>query len=219
MPPCAELFAEPRGPALGKRLRIAFSYFIGLGLVDQREQQIAVQHGIRHTVVLGHAEREAGVMLQPRKTERNDRHIIVARASKRLAQQRYVVGCTAAAAGLKQDQRDLVRVVAPRGDRLEKLPDDQNRGITGVVVHIAEPCVDHLLPGGLEQFHFIAVGTEDAADQLKMPRQHGGHQNGVFFFHLLRKGDVGLRLHVTAPFFRRARRSGCAGGCAPRRGW
>ena len=53
-----------------------------------------------------------------------------------LAQQKYVVGGTAAAAGLGDEQRKLIGVILAAFDGGQHLPDDEKRRIAGIVVHV-----------------------------------------------------------------------------------
>ncbi len=68
-----------------------------------------------------------------------------------------VVGGAAAAARLRDEQPDLVQVVAPDFHRGDQLADDQERGIAGVVVDILEPLVHDPPVVGGQHFDMIAV--------------------------------------------------------------
>ena len=106
-----------------------------------RHQQVTVgQRGDRHPQH-GEGDAEAAVLLQPRHAQRDDRDVAVPGLGQRLAQQVYVVGRAAAAAGLRDHQRDLVRVVAAARKRVEELADDQQGGVADVVVDVFQPRV------------------------------------------------------------------------------
>ena len=87
----AELFSEFIRPAVGKRLSVSSMLFVRTALIDKAEQQIPVNNGVKHTVKFRQSQFEAGVILDPRKAERNDGNIPVSGFFQRFAQQRYVI--------------------------------------------------------------------------------------------------------------------------------
>ena len=69
----------------------AYRDFFETNDIDKAEQQIPVNNGVKHTVKFRQSQFEAGVILDPRKAERNDGNIPVSGFFQRFAQQRYVI--------------------------------------------------------------------------------------------------------------------------------
>ena len=204
-------------PSVRAGLGSARLLLVGLGLVHQRHQQIAVEHRAGHRHQLLHADVEARVLLDALEAEGDHRDLGIARLGQGLAQKRHVIRRAAAAAGLEVDQRDLVRVVPAGLQGVDELADHQNRRVAGVVVHVLQPRGRDLRAGLVQQLHLVAVGAQHADDHLEVHGQHRGHEYGVVLLHFLREGNV-IRVHITCPF-PPMRPAGCASGCAPRRGW
>ena len=133
------------------------------------------------------------MLLNARQAEGDHGDILVARLFQGLAQQGDVVGGPAAAAGLELDHGHLVGIVFSRLQRLHQLADDQNGGITGVVVNIAQARFHHLGAFGFQNFHMVAVGLQNGLDHPEVHGQHIGTENGIaLLLHFLGKGDVVL---------------------------
>ena len=98
---------------------------------------------------------------------------------QRFAQQIDVVAGAAAAAGLGDNQRDLIDVVFAGVQRVEKLADDQQRRHAGVVVHVFEALGHDVWAAVGQQLGVIAVEAEHLDDQRKVELQHVGHEDGV----------------------------------------
>ena len=61
-----------------------------------------------------------------------------------------------------------MRIVFPREERVEHLPDHEDRGVAGVVVDVFLSGLRDVRSGGLEQDDPVAVVLEDALHQLEM---------------------------------------------------
>ena len=101
-----------------------------------------------------------------------------------------VVGRAAAAAGLGDQQSHLMQVVLAAFHRVDELADDQQGGITGVVMDVFEALVHDAPMIGGEHLHPEAFGLQDAGHQAKVYGQHGGEEQGIFPLHLLREQEA-----------------------------
>ena len=194
-------------------------------LVGDHHNQITDQKRVRHLHEHGLGQLEAGVALQTGKVQRNDRNEAVAVLFQRLAEQVDIVGRTAAAAGLRQDERDFVNVVFTGLDGIHQLADDQQGGVAGVVVHVAQTLLRDVRTLGVQQLHVVAVVFHQAADESKLHGQHVRYQNLIGFSHFLRELRVGIcgrclrRFAVLQACVPPLRRPACCGyGFLPHRG-
>ena len=111
-----------------------------------------------------------------------------------LADERDVVGGTAAAAGLADNHGRLGQVVPTALDGLHNLARHQNRRIADVIVHVAQTRLDGVMVGRGQQLQVVAGTAEYLFDQVKVDRRHLRAQDGIAFLaHLLGKGHLGPR--------------------------
>ena len=111
---------------------------------------------------------------------------------ERLADKRDVVRGTAAAAGLRDEHRQLVGVVLAGHDRFHDLARDQDGRVADVVVHVLQARVHRPVVHGGQQLHVVAEALEDGHEQLEVVRRHLRGQDGVArVAHLL--GELGAR--------------------------
>ena len=104
-----------------------------------------------------------------------------------------IVGSPAATAGLGNDQGNLVGIVFSGLDGVDELSDDQNGGVTGVIVDVFLSGVDHGTTGIFQHIHLIALPAENTHQHGKVIGEHLGNQEGIFFFHLFcKKKPAGL---------------------------
>ena len=109
-----------------------------------------------------------------------------------LADERDVVGGTAAAAGLADDHGGLGQVVPTALDGLHNLARHQNRRVANVIVHIAQASLDGIVVGRGQQLQVVAGTAEHLFDQVKVDRRHLRAQDGIALVaHLLGKGHLG----------------------------
>src|SRR5699024_8186021 len=66
---------------------------------------------------------------------------------------------------------------------VEVLPDNAERGITGIVVDVLQALVDDGAPLVLQNFYLISVQTHDVPHNIEMTREHIGDENGVRHLH------------------------------------
>ena len=193
------LLCQTGAPLVRECLCRAGNGFVGAALIEQEHDEISVQDGVQSFVQQGERDFEAGHLLQSDRVERDDRYIGVACPDQRLAQQRDVVGGAAAAAGLRQQQGDFVRVVLSALQGGDELPDDQNGRVAGIVVDVLQSGINDraavAVQSDLQRLSLVAEPREHAGHDAEMARQHGGHENGIGLAHFLCKDDT-LRFGV-----------------------
>jgi hypothetical protein len=100
-----------------------------------------------------------------------------------------VVGGPATPSSLCDDQSDLVRVIFSRLNSVDQLANDQNSGVTGIIVNIFLPCVNNGAAGIFQHIHLISLIAKNTDDHGKVIGKHLGDQKGVLLFHFLRKKE------------------------------
>ena len=98
--------------------------------------------------------------------------MLIARFLQGPADEADVVGGPAAAAGLADDDGDLVRVVLAGQDGLHDLAHHHQRRIAGVVVHVLQPHIHGLLVVVGQHLHVVAGGVEGGLQQLEVDGRH-----------------------------------------------
>ena len=183
-----KLTQQLRVPLVHDRLRRARNRLIGLHLIAQQHQHVAVNE--RHEPLHDHPRRDgkAAGALHAGKRERDDRNKVHIHIVQRLAQHPDIVRGAAAAAGLELDERDLMYVVVPALERVELLADGADGGVAHVVVDIFQPHVDDLPALIVQNVQLVAVHPENAAEQVHVHRENVRRQNGVRRLHL--RGEV-----------------------------
>ena len=214
-------------PALDERVGFALFEFVGAGLVGDVHDAVAVDQRRDDLTHERQRQLEAGRALQATHVDGDDRNVRKPGLLERLAQQVDVVAGAAAAAGLRDGERDAVQVVFAGVQRVDELADDQQCGHAGVVVDVLEALALDVRSAVVEHLHVVAVQAQHLFQQGKVELQHVGHEDGVAgLAHFTGKLDM-LAGHGLTPFRRRRqappadrwRRRANAGGCAPRRGW
>ena len=110
---------------------------------------------------------------------------------ERLTNQCNVVGCTAATAGLRNQNRGLGQVVLARKHCLHNLARDQNRWVADVVVDVAKAHVNGALVNRRQQHNVVARTLQQLLYQLKVNWCHLWSQYGVArFLHLFGVADL-----------------------------
>ena len=214
-------------PVINERVRLAFFELIRPGLVGDVHDAVAVDQRRHDLTDERQRELEAGGAFQTAHVDGDDRNLREPGLFERLAQQVDVVAGAAAAAGLRDGERDAVQVVFAGVQRVDELANDQQRGHAGVVVNVLEALALDVRAAVVEHLHVIAVQAQHFFQQGKVEFQHVGHEDGVAgLAHFTGKLDM-LAGHGLTPFRRRCqappadrwRQRASAGGCAPRRGW
>ena len=190
------LLGEVRGDLadqlIHRAVGVALVHDIRTALVVQHHDQVAEQGAVADLDNHRHGQLKArvGVFLQTGEVERDDRNIVISQLEQGFSQQMDVVGRTASAAGLRQHECDLVRIIRAGLQRIDQLSDDEQRRIAGVVVDILQSGLRDLWSLGLENLHVIAEIPHECQNQLDLNRKHIRDQNGVVFFHLFRERNV-----------------------------
>ena len=167
-----ELLAQFGRPLLDHALAGAGFNLIGLYLVIQQHQGVAVDDSRYHLADHRQGDRKTRVVLQAGKVQRDDRDLIKARLMQRFAQQVDIIARTAAATRLCDNQRCAVQVIFAAFEGINELADHQQGGIARIVVHIFEPFLHDARSAGGQQLRFIAIAAEHVHKQLKMDGQH-----------------------------------------------
>ena len=209
-------------PLLLQCRRVTGMDLVGGGLGLQRHQQVAVVDGSQGHADKGQVHGQAVALLQAGEVQAQHGDIAVARLFQCLAQQEDVVGGPAAAAGLGDDEGSVVQVIFAGLQGIQKLADDQQGGIAGVVMDIFQAQLADLAAAVAQQLHLVALVLHSRRQDAEL---HGGHvrdEDGVGLLHILGENGI-VHLHAVMPPLvfhpaRPGRRTGSAGGYAPRQG-
>ena len=125
---------------------VALAVLVGVSLAAQRHQHIAVEDGRDNLAQQRQGQRQTTALFEAREVQRSHRYVAVARLDQRLAQQLDVVGGTAAAARLGDEQRCVVQVILAAVQGVQELADDQQGGVAGVVVDVFQAQLATSLP-------------------------------------------------------------------------
>ena len=101
-----------------------------------------------------------------------------------------VVGGTAAAARLGDEQGRVLEVVLAAVQRIEELADDQQCRIAGVVVDIFQAQLRHSAAAVAKDLALVAVVAQGVFQQAELGDGHVGDEDGVSFLHL--RGEFGV---------------------------
>ena len=159
-------------------------------------QQVPDRDGLNHAVNQGSGEGEARVVLDTLQGSCDDRDASESGILEGLAQQTNVVGGTAHATGLGEEEGGVVQVVFARLQCRDELTNDDDGGETGIVVDHRQAEVD-VLPGSLLQhLDVVTGGAQSCLRDRGLVRGELGHQDGVGRLHVLGEGDpvVGKRM-------------------------
>ena len=132
---------------------------------------------------------------------------------ERLTNQCNIVGCTAATAGLRNQNCGLGQIVLARKHCLHNLARDQNRWVADVVVDVAKAHVNGALVNRRQQHNVVARALQQLLYQLKVDRRHLWSQDGVArFLHLLGVADLLVSCGFCLAVHRRTARRTSASG-------
>ena len=105
---------------------------------------------------------------------------------ERLTNQCNIVGCTAATAGLRNQNCGLGQIVLAGKHCLHNLTRDQDGWVADVVVDVAKAHVNGTLVNRRQQHNVVARTLQQLLYQLKVDRRHLRSQDGIArFLHLL----------------------------------
>ena len=178
-----------RDPLLGHGVGVAPVVLVGVGLAAQGDQHIAVKDRRNDLAQQRHGQRQTAALFQTGEVQRCYGNIAVARLDERLAQQLDVVGRTAAAAGLGDEQRGVVQIVFAAVQCVEKLPDDEQRRVAGVVVDVFQAQLRDLAAAVAEHLGLVALAGQCRLHEPKLSHGHVRNENFMGLYHVL--GKVG----------------------------
>ena len=108
---------------------------------------------------------EAGLLLQTVDVEADDRDVRKAGFFQSLAQQIDIVGGTAAATGLGDNQRSVLQVIFAAFQSIYQLADNQQCRIADIIVNVFQTGFDYLAPGVVQNLGFVATAYECCLQQ------------------------------------------------------
>ena len=155
--------------------------------------EVAQGDGLGHAMDERTGELEPGVVLQALQACRDDGDLRESGILEGLAQQGDVVRRPTHAAGLGEEQRDVVQVVPARLQRRDELPDDDDGGETGIVVDHGQPPFDVVVGRHLEHLDPVAARTQRRLGDGRLVGGQLGDEDGVGLAHLLGEPDRGGR--------------------------
>ena len=177
-----EQFRQLFLPGIQHLLGLALVQLIGTTLVEQGHEHIGIQHGVHHLDAQRRRQLQTGVFFQSGEVQRDHRHVgeLFRHA---LPEQVDIVGRTASAAGLGDEQRRMVYVILAAFQRLHKLSHHQQRRIAGVVMYVFQSLFHDRAGSRLQQHHMIPELFQDADQQMEVNGEHIGCKNGICLFH------------------------------------
>ena len=167
---------------------------VGTNAIQQLHNQVAVQERVNCLdKQIGLEQLESWVVLVKAGSSRdgNDRNLWMTCVFERLTNQCNIVGCTAATAGLRNQNRGLGQIILARKHCLHNLARDQDRWVADVVIDVAKAHVNGALVNRRQQHNVVARTLQQLLYQLKVDRRHLWSQDGVArFLHLLGVADL-----------------------------
>ena len=200
-------FAQQVCPALLQAaVGVAPGDLIGAHLPAHIHHQVAVDDRKDRLPENGKGQLEARVFLHAGEVQGHHGHIVKARPGQCLPEQVEIVGGTAAAAGLGDEQGHLMGIIAATMDGINELADDQNGREAGVVMDVLLPLLQNGMAGGVEHLYLVTGLLQDAFQHGEVIRQHLRGQNGILLCHFLGKKQppgfiVDKLCHITPPPF------------------
>ena len=151
--------AKTRDPAIHHAVGGTLFVLVRGHLIAQRTQHIAVEDAGDALARQRKGHLEAAVLFQTGKVQACHRDLRVTGLDQRLAQQMDVVGGAAAAAGLGDQQGGVLQIILAAVQRIQKLADDQQRRVAGIVMHILQPQLCHGTAAVAQQFTLVALAA------------------------------------------------------------
>ncbi|MPM86649.1 hypothetical protein SDC9_133739 [bioreactor metagenome] len=108
-----------------------------------------------------------------------------------------IVGRAAAPAGLCDDESRVVQIVFSGIQRVQKLTDDQQRRIAGVVVDVFQSVFRHLRTAVAQKLTGIALILHGGGQNSELNGSHAGNQYLMGLFHFRGKFRI-IHLHGSA---------------------
>ena len=214
----ADFIAENVQPLVLQPLRSPSFQLIGLGLGPEGHQQVTVVDGSQSLPHEFQIHGHTAVLFQTGEVQAQHGDIAVARLFQSLPQQENIVGRPAAAAGLGDDKGSVVQIILAGIQCVQKLADDQQRRIAGVIMDVFQSQLRHPLAAVAQQFHLIAMVLHAGCQNAELHRCHIGNENFMGLFHVRCKPGIGL-FHIRSPPVPPTPQTGSANGCVPRPDW
>ena len=214
---------DRRNPLFGHGVGVTPAVLVGVGLAAQRHQHVTVKDAGNDLAQQRQGQRQAAAFLQAGEVQRCYGDIAVPSLDQRLAQQLDVVGGTAAAARLGDKQGGMLQVILAAVQRVQKLADDQQGRVAGVVVDVLQALLRHLAAAVAQHLGLVPLAGQGGLHQAELGHGHVGDKDLMGLYHVLGK----VRSHVFHTCLNLCgllcvlpvRQTGCAGGYSPRPGW
>ena len=159
-------------------------------LIAQGAQHVAVEDAGQCTAGQRQGHLEAAVLFQTREVQAGHRDLRIARLDQCLAQQMNVVGGTAATTGLGDEQGGVIQIILAAVQRIQKLTDDQQSRVAGVVVDVFQAQLCHGTAAVAQNFALVAVVTQGVLQQAELGNGHVGDEDGMGLLHLRSKFGI-----------------------------
>ena len=189
---------------------------VGTNAIQQLHDQVAVQERVNcldEQVGLEQLESWVVLVKAGSSGDGNDRNLGVTCIFERLTNQRNIVGCTAATAGLRNQNCGLGQIVLTRKHCLHNLARDQDRWVADVVIDVTKAHVNGTLVNRRQQHNVVARTLQQLLYQLKVDRCHLWSQDGVArFLHLLGVANLLVSCGFCLAVHRRTARRTSASG-------
>ena len=173
-----DAFAHPvlnrRNPLFSQRIRGAGFVLIRLSLAAKGNEQIPIKDAGNRLAQQRQGQRQAAVLLKAGEIERCNGDIPVTSLDQCLAQQFDVIGGTASAARLGDKQRRVVKVILAGIERINKLADDEQRRVAGIIVDVFQPKLCHLAAAVAKDLNVIALTFQCGLNEPELGDSHIG---------------------------------------------
>ena len=140
-------------------------YLVGTCFIRQVHQGIAVNNSSQKLMHHGCIQVEAGLLLQTVDVEADDRDVRKAGFFQSLAQQIDIVGGTAAATGLGDNQRSVLQVIFATFQSVYQLADNKQCRIADIIIDVFQTGFDYLAAGVVQNLGFVAAAYECCLQQ------------------------------------------------------
>ena len=181
---CQQCTSKTGDPAIHHAVSRTLFVLVGSYLIAQRTQHITVEDAGDALACQREGHLEAAVLFQTGKVQACHRDLRISSLDQRLAQQMDVVGGTAAAAGLGDQQGGVLQIILAAVQRIQKLADDQQRRVAGIVMDILQPQLRHSAAAVAQQLTLIALAAQCVLHEPELGHGHVGDKDGVGLFHL-----------------------------------
>jgi hypothetical protein len=152
-----EAVREIGSPLGHQSIRFSLMHFIRANLIAKCHQQIAVYESTVGLQQHKWSYLEPWVLLHSLEIKTDYRNLGKIALLKCLPKEKNIITCPATTTGLGDYQGDLVAVIPPMLDGVDKLPDNELSGIADVIVHIAQSFADYVRTLVVKKYHVIPM--------------------------------------------------------------